>query len=87
MSKRIEDIDRQLEQLKARRAALLAQDETRERRRRTRMAIILGTWLMSNRPDLVDHVKGQLVRPQDRRAFGIGDVDMHVECASASGQS
>lgn len=87
MTKRIQDIDRQLEQLKARRAALLAQDETRERRRRTRMAIILGTWLMSNRPDLVEQVKGQLARPQDRRTFGIVDVDMHVQSAAALGQS
>jgi hypothetical protein len=78
MTKRIDDIDRQLSQLKARRALLLAQQDSAERRRRTRQAIILGTWLMSNRADLIGHIQAQLVRPQDRRAFGLPETDVAI---------
>jgi hypothetical protein len=73
---RIEIIDRRLEQLKARRSQLLARENAALRRLRTRQAIILGTWLLSERPDVVDLIKTRLVRPQDRQAFDLVAVDI-----------
>ena len=66
----IEELDKKLEQLKARKAQLLARESTTQRRVRTRQAIILGGWLLANRPEIVEEVKAQLVRPQDLSAFG-----------------
>ncbi len=72
-SDRIAAIDRQLEMLKSRRSQLVARATVEQRRLRTRQAIILGTWLMTNHPDLVDEIKNQLQRPQDRKAFGLDE--------------
>ena len=74
-SERIAAIDRQLEMLKSRRSQLVARATVEQRRLRTRQAIILGTWLMANHPDLVDDIKKQLDRPQDRKAFGLDEGD------------
>lgn len=75
-------LDRKLDQLRARKAQLLARDGASLRRARTRQAIILGSWLLVHRPDLVDEVKAQLTRPQDIRAFGKDpasvDIDLDV---------
>ena len=73
-SDRIAAIDKQLEMLKSRRSQLVARASVEERRLRTRQAIILGTWLMTNHPDLVDEIKKQLERPQDRKAFGLNEA-------------
>ena len=72
-SDRIAAIDRQLEMLKSRRSQLVARATVEQRRLRTRQAIILGTWLMTKHPDLVDEIKEQLERPQDRKAFGLDE--------------
>ncbi len=74
-SDRIAAIDRQLEMLKSRRSQLVARVTVEQRRLRTRQAIILGTWLMTNHPDLVYEIKKQLERPQDRKAFGLDGGD------------
>lgn len=66
----IAELDKKLEQLKARKAQLLARESTTQRRLRTRQAIILGGWLLANRPEIVEEVKAHLVRPQDLSAFG-----------------
>jgi hypothetical protein len=69
-SKDLAAIDRQIERLKNRRTAVLAQDAAAERRRRTRRSIIIGAWIQQHRPDIVEAVKAGLTREQDRAAFG-----------------
>jgi hypothetical protein len=71
---RIAVIDRHLEALKARRAQLIARLSAEDRRNRTRQAIILGGWLMTRRPDLVEQIKCELQRTQDRKAFGLPEL-------------
>ena len=65
----IESIDIKLQQLKPRRAQLLAQHDAAERKRITRQAVIIGKWIMSKRPELVSEIAGMLVRDQDRAVF------------------
>lgn len=62
-------IDIKLQQLKNRRAQLLAQHDAAERKRVTRQAVIIGKWVMSKRPELVTEIVGMLERDQDRAVF------------------
>ena len=81
MKQTIANLDKKLDQLRARKAQLLARDGAAMRSARTRQAIILGTWLLAHRPDLVDEVTAQLTRPQDIKAFGnmASDVDIELD--------
>lgn len=83
----IAELDKKLEQLKARKAQLLARESTTQRRQRTRQAIILGGWLLTNRPEIVEEVKAQLVRPQDLSAFGkvVPKLDIDLDDVRVSG--
>lgn len=65
----IQSIDIKLQQLKNRRAQLLAQHDAAERKRTTRQAVIIGKWIMSKRPELVSEIASMLVRDQDRAVF------------------
>ena len=71
MAQRIEDLDKRIEQLRARRQKLVARESVKARSLRTRQAVIIGTWIMGNRPELAEEVVRQLTRPQDRAAFGL----------------
>ena len=83
----IAELDKKLEQLKARKAQLLVRESTTQRRLRTRQAIILGGWLLANRPEIVEEVKAQLVRPQDLSAFGkvVPNLDIDLGDVRVSG--
>jgi hypothetical protein len=70
MSRNIEDLDKRIDQLRARRQKLVARESVKARSLRTRQAVIIGTWIMGNRPELAEEVVGQLTRPQDLQAFG-----------------
>ena len=65
----IQSIDIKLQQLKNRRALLLAQHGATERKRITRQAVIIGKWVMAKRPELVTEIAGMLERDQDRAVF------------------
>jgi hypothetical protein len=65
----IQSIDIKLQQLKNRRARLLAQHDATERKRITRQAVIIGKWVMAKRPELVSEIAGTLERDQDRVVF------------------
>ena len=65
----IQSIDLKLQQLKSRRAQLLAQHDATERKRITRQAVIIGKWVMAKRPELVSEIAGTLERDQDRVVF------------------
>src|SRR6218665_1543414 len=65
----IQSIDLKLQQLKNRRAQLLAQHDATERKRITRQAVIIGKWVMAKRPELVSEIAGTLERDQDRVVF------------------
>jgi hypothetical protein len=67
----IESIDLKLQQLKNRRAQLLARQSVAERKRSTRQAIIVGKWLMARKPEIVEAISKALERDQDRAAFGL----------------
>ena len=71
---RIAVIDKHLEALKARRAQLVARLSAEDRRHRTRQTIIVGSWLIAHRPDLLEQIKNELQRPQDRKAFGLPEL-------------
>lgn len=66
----IAELDRRLDQLRMRKAELVARENATLRRTRTRQAVILGTWMLSNRPEWVEEVKSMLNRPQDLAVFG-----------------
>lgn len=65
----IQSIDIKLQQLKNRRAQLLAQHDANERKRVTRQAVIIGKWVMAKRPELVSEIASMLDRDQDRAVF------------------
>lgn len=65
----IQSIDIKLQQLKSRRAQLLAQHSAAERKRITRQAVIIGKWVMAKRPGLVSEIASMLERDQDRAVF------------------
>lgn len=62
-------IERQIERLKNRRAAVLAKDAATERRRRTRQNIIVGAWIQQHRPEMILEIQATLTRDQDRAVF------------------
>ncbi|MCV2366578.1 hypothetical protein [Roseateles oligotrophus] len=66
----IEAIEQQLIRLKNRRAQLLARESDAARKRRTRQAVIIGTWIMTNKPELATAIARKLPREQDRATFG-----------------
>ena len=74
----ISDLNRKLEQLRQRKAQLVARENTAERRLRTRQAVILGSWMMSHRPAWVEDAKTRLERPQDRVAFGLPIIEVDI---------
>lgn len=51
--------------------ALKTEHSEEQRRLDVRRKVILGAWLLANRPDLVQSIKEGLQRPQDRYAFGM----------------
>lgn len=55
--------------------ALKTERSHEQRRLDARCKVILGAWLRANRPDLVESIKADLKRPQDRYAFGL---DKHL---------
>jgi hypothetical protein len=70
---RIENINQQINALKMRRARLVHEESEAARKLRTRQAIILGNWLLSQDLEMVERIKARLTRPQDRAAFGLDD--------------
>ncbi len=74
MPQGIDSIDKQIEQLKARRHKLLARETATQRKERTRQAIVVGSWIIEHRPQWADEVRRSLVRPQDRAVFGLSPV-------------
>jgi len=65
ISQKISQLQNQLDQE-------LARESEAERKLRSRQAIILGTWLMKNKPERALEIANQaLRRPQDRAAFGL----------------
>ncbi len=71
MSEKIKALEEQIKRLQERKNKMLAKEHSEARKQRTRKAVILGAWIMEKRPDLVAEIVAQLVRPQDRAAFGI----------------
>lgn len=71
MSDKLAALDARIEQLKARKAKILARQSEQDRKARARQAIIIGAWVQANRPELVEEIKAGLTRDQDRAAFGL----------------
>lgn len=74
MARSVSEIDKQIEQLKAQRQKLAVHEAQKKRASENRQKSIIGGWVMSNRPELVQEIIGQLKRPQDRRAFELADT-------------
>ena len=90
MPRTVTDIDKEIELLKAKRAALVARESNAQRRIRTRKAAILGGWIMANDPHLAERIASRLVRDQDRRAFGlpaIGHMSSETSTATTDGEN
>lgn len=66
----IAELDKRLEQLRLRKAKLVAREGATQRRIRTRQAVILGAWMLSHRPAWVEEAKSLLDRPHDLAVFG-----------------
>lgn len=64
-------LELKIKQLKARHAKLLARESSIERAKRTRQAVIIGSWLMANDPQRVQQIIAGLTRDQDKAAFDI----------------
>jgi hypothetical protein len=67
-----------------RKADLLKAQESVERKKAARQAIILGKWLIANDLTTVEKIKLSLVRDQDRVAF---DLPVLVKPGIAPGQA
>lgn len=80
----IQSIDIKLQQLKNRRAQLLAQHGIAERKRLTRQAVIIGKWVMAKRPGLVSEIASLLERDQDRAMFKLPPTAGNEKAASGS---
>jgi hypothetical protein len=70
-ARNLSHIEREIEQLQAKRAQLLAVKRQDDRKQRTRQAAILGGWLLAHDPATVQQILVALKRPQDRAAFGL----------------
>lgn len=81
--KTIAELDISIKQLMARKADLLKAQESVERKKAARQAIILGKWLIANDMTTVEKIKSSLVRDQDRIAF---DLPILVKPEVAPGQ-
>lgn len=71
-NKRVEAAKMRAAQAQARAAEIRAQIDSRDRKLRTRQAVILGTWLQ--RPEYEEvrsEIIRKLTRPQDLEAFGL----------------
>lgn len=68
---RIIEIDKRLEQLKARREKLALAESAQLRKMENKQKIILGAWLLQNDKAMVEKIKEKLTRPQDRKAFDL----------------
>lgn len=69
---KIQALEQQILQLKNRLTQELARESDAERKRRSRQAIILGTWLLKNQPKHALAIASKaLRRDQDRAAFGL----------------
>lgn len=64
-----EQIQAQIDKLKARQRQLDAREAKAERARDTRQKIVIGGWVKANRPDVWAEAVGSLVRPADKAAF------------------
>jgi len=82
--KTIADLDISIKQLMARKADLLKAQESVERKKQARQAIILGKWLIANDLTTVEKIKFSLVRDQDRVAF---DLPVLTKTGVAPGQA
>lgn len=76
MARTVVEIDKQIEQLKAHRQKLATHEAQKKRASENRQKAIIGGWVMSNKPELVQEIVSQLKRPQDRRAFELPDVTL-----------
>ena len=71
MNQAIQDLDLKISQLQARKAKLAARETAAQRKTRTRQAIIIGSWILENRPSVAEEAKNALTRKQDRECFGL----------------
>lgn len=78
MTQAIQDLDLKISQLQARKAKLIARETIAQRRTRTRQCIIVGAWVLENRPLWADEVKTALTRRQDRECFGLTEEPVSV---------
>lgn len=85
MPRTIADIEKEIAQLQARRAQLVAKETQEERKARTRQAAILGGWLLANDSEYVERIKTKLTRPQDRKAFGLEPIEPTTSPGGAGG--
>jgi hypothetical protein len=66
---KLDELEKKIAQLKARKEKILAVASRKDRAKRTRQAIILGSWLMANEPAKVAQIVAGLTRDQDKKAF------------------
>ena len=78
MIQAIQDLDLKISQLQARKAKLTARENSVQRKARTRQAIIIGAWVLENRPSVAEEAKSALTRKQDRECFGLATGPMSV---------
>ena len=78
MTQSIQDLDLKISQLQARKAQLTARETAAQRKARTRQAIIIGAWVLENRPSVAEEAKSALTRKQDRECFGLAEEPMSV---------
>ena len=65
-------LELKIKQLKAQHAKLMARENSIERAKRTRQAVIIGSWMMANDSVRVAQIIANLTRDQDKAAFDIG---------------
>lgn len=82
-AKHIENIDRQLQQLKEQRMQLLKAEKWAARKRRDRQCYVVGGYLMRHMPKIIEEIKVKLERKQDRDAFGLPPLEDQRQDLSA----
>lgn len=85
MSTNLENLTKRIEQLSARKSQLVALENRSLRKIKTRQAIIIGAWVLQNRPRWADEIKGEITRRQDLAAFGIIEVPLPAGFRNARG--
>jgi hypothetical protein len=83
---RLRDAEERARQAALRVKALKTERSREQRRHDAKRKVILGAWLMANRPDLVETIQRSLHRPQDRAAFGL-NVDIPLPIEGPAGES